>query len=105
MIGPLIQSAHISDSPSEFHLSRLPKLLYLSDVPVEASWHGSLLIHRLLEDYPTDRLRVVEGSVYESLPSRRLPGVLYTTFPFASRRIFRSRFRDWYSTWVSIRSS
>jgi len=28
----------------------LPKLLYIGDVPIECSYHGSLVLYRLLED-------------------------------------------------------
>ena len=42
----------------------LPRLLYLADVPVEASYHGSALMYRLLQRYPADRLRVVEGNLF-----------------------------------------
>src|SRR4051812_48302616 len=38
----------------------LPRLLYVGDVPVEASYHGSALLHRLLSDYPHEKLTVIE---------------------------------------------
>ena len=41
----------------------LPRLLYVGDVPVEASYHGSALLHRLLVNYPPDRLSVIETAM------------------------------------------
>ena len=55
----------------------LPRLLYIGDVPVEASYHGSALLYRLLEDYPKERLKIVEAGVQLSRPERRLAGVAY----------------------------
>lgn len=70
----------------------LPRLLYLSNVPVEASYHGSALLYRLLSDYPPDKLLVLEGSTpHASSPARRLPGVVYGVFPSGIRRLLRSR--------------
>src|SRR5207253_10669972 len=40
-----------------------PRLVYIGDVPVESTYHGSLLLHRLLQIYPPDKLGVVEGSI------------------------------------------
>lgn len=83
----------------------LPRLLYVGDVPVEASYHGSALLHRLLHSYPADRLRVVEGNFNVSLPSRRLRNVQYQVLHVGSRRLKNSRVHAWYSTWLSLKSS
>jgi hypothetical protein len=66
---------------------RLPRLLYVSDVPVEASYHGSALLYRLLEDYPRDKLLVVEAGDLLSDPSRRLPACHYERPVTASTRL------------------
>lgn len=64
---------------------QLPRLLYFGDVPVESYLHGSALLFRLFEDYPADRLVVVEGYA-KSDPERRLRGVAYKHFrPFWAR--------------------
>ena len=55
----------------------LPRLLYIADVPVEASYHGSALVYRLLQTYPAKRLTVIEAGTQLSLPARRLEGVTY----------------------------
>ena len=50
--------------PARLHTDGLPRLLYVGDVPVEASYHGSALIYRLLQRYPVERLRIVEGNIF-----------------------------------------
>jgi hypothetical protein len=57
-------------------MSDLPKLCYLGEVPVECSYHGSALLWRLFENYPSKDLMIVEG-FYRSSVERRLPGVRY----------------------------
>ncbi len=78
----------------------LPRLLYVGDVPVEASYHGSALLHRLLVNYPPDRLSVVETAV-PSLSSRRLPHVNYLSRPLAKQRWLNTRFHSQAVAWFS----
>lgn len=61
-------------------LCQLPQLLYIADVPVEASYHGSMLLYRLLQEYPSERLFIIEHG-HASLPHRRLPDVKYDFIP------------------------
>ncbi|HEY2963674.1 MAG TPA: glycosyltransferase [Pyrinomonadaceae bacterium] len=68
-----------------------PHLLYVGDVPVEASYHGSAVLHRLLANYPADRLTVIETAA-PSAPSRRLPSVNYRSQPLAKQRWLNTRF-------------
>ena len=82
----------------------LPQLLYLADVPVEASYHGSALIYRLLQRYPPDRLLIVEGNLFRPGTDRRLPGVRHETLHIGWRRLFNSRFHDAYSRWLLSRA-
>ena len=84
---------------------RLPRLLYVGDVPVEASLHGSALVHRLLESFPRDRLLIVEGSVGLSLPARRLEGVQYRELPMGRERWLRTRFRRLVAGVMTLRAS
>lgn len=79
----------------------LPHLLYVGDVPVEASHHGSALLYRMLEHYPGDRLRVIECG-QPSLPERRLAGVQYFELPIGRRRWLNSRIHAHYSGWLSL---
>lgn len=79
----------------------LPRLLYVSDVPVESTQHGSALMFRAFETYPADRLRIIETDV-PSQPSHRLPRVRYTHMPIASRRWLNTRLHGLYSAWLSV---
>ncbi len=79
----------------------LPNLLYVGDVPVEASHHGSALLYRMLEHYPGDRLRVIECG-QPSRPERRLAGVQYFALPIGRRRWLNSRLHAVYSGWLSL---
>lgn len=83
----------------------LPRLLYVGDVPVEASYHGSALLYRLLERYPADRLMIVEGNVFRPGTTRRLPHVRHRTIDIANRRLLNSRLHNWYSRVLLWRSS
>lgn len=78
----------------------LPRLLYVADVPVESSHHGSALMYRALEAYPADRLTVVETGVVSKV-ERRLAGVRYEAVEIAAQRWLNSRLHGAYSAWVS----
>lgn len=78
----------------------LPRLLYLGDVPVEASYHGSALLHRLLADYPAERLTILETGP-SSQPERRLPKVNYISRPIAQPRWLNTRFHPYAVAWFS----
>jgi glycosyltransferase involved in cell wall biosynthesis len=82
----------------------MPRLLYLADVPVEASQHGSALMFRALETYPADRLRIVETG-RPSQTGRRLPDVRYANLPIGSRRWLDSRLHGLYSAWLTWRAA
>ena len=74
---------------------KFPRLLYLADVPVESSYHGSALIYRLLQNYPPDKLRIVEGNLRNALPDRRLVGVSYRLIKIGWKRPLYSRISPW----------
>lgn len=59
-------------------MSLVPRLLYIGDVPVELSYHGSALLYRLLAAYPASKLEIIEAGTSISKPERRLPNVQYT---------------------------
>ncbi len=69
----------------------LPRLLYIGDVPVESTLHGSALLYRLLEGYPPQKLRIIEG-FNVSQPRHRLPAVAYRTFRPRWTRLINTRF-------------
>ena len=81
----------------------LPRLLYVADVPVESSQHGSALMFRALEAYPADRLRIIETGP-PSVPARRLTAVAYASLPIGRRRWLNSRLHGPYSAWLSWRA-
>jgi glycosyltransferase involved in cell wall biosynthesis len=78
----------------------LPRLLYLGDVPVESSYHGSALLFRLLQGWPKERLRVIEANLVPSLPERRLPGIQYERLQVGNQRLLHTRFARWYGAWL-----
>ena len=80
----------------------IPRLLYIGDVPIEASFHGSVLLYRLLQTYPPERLRIIEAGISESVPHRRLPNVIYERSPIRGRRWLHSRFHRWASAALSL---
>jgi hypothetical protein len=82
----------------------LPNLLYVGDVPVEASYHGSALLYRLLQNYPPEKLRIIESSLIRSLPERRLSRVPYASVDVGYSRLLRTRFARSYSSWLSLLS-
>ena len=83
--------------------SNLPHLLYLANVPVECSYHGSALMYRLLQTYPPEKLCIVE-SLQHSLPERRLPGVRYVNIRTSIERLTRTRFAELYSSLQFLRA-
>src|SRR5262245_48494612 len=82
----------------------LPRLLYVGDVPVESSYHGSALLHRLLSDYPADKLTVLETAT-PSAVERPLPNVNYLPYPIANQRWLNTRFHPYVTAWFSQRGS
>jgi glycosyltransferase involved in cell wall biosynthesis len=79
----------------------LPKLLYVADVPVENSFHGSAVTYRLLEHYPPERLHLVEVR-FKSKNERRLPKVEYKFIPLAAQRLLTTRFHKVASSALQI---
>src|SRR5215212_6365672 len=76
------------------------QLLYVGDVPVEASYHGSALLHRLLSDHPADRLTIIETAT-ESQVRRRLPNVSYVSHPIGKPRWLNTRFHPYAVAWFT----
>jgi hypothetical protein len=81
-----------------------PRLLYIGDLPVESSYHGSALLYRLLQEYPSEKLMIVEANGRESIPERRLPGVAYRQYVHPGQRLQRTRFGIWANGWFAMRS-
>lgn len=97
-------TADHSPTPAGNRTATLPRLLYLADVSVESSYHGSALIHRLLQNYPPESLRIVETGWVVSQPERRLARVKYTALPLVNARWLNTRFSRLVSVWFSLRA-
>lgn len=87
-------------SDQEAALSRLPRLLYIGDVPVEPTVYGSALLYRLLLGYPKERLLILEGNLWRSSPIRRLPSVRYESLQIGISRLINSRLTCAYGSWL-----
>ena len=77
-----------------------PGLLYVGDVPVEASYHGSALLYRLLSDYPREHLTIIETASH-SEPGRRLCHANYISYPIGKQRWLNTRFHPYAVAWFS----
>ena len=75
-------------------------LLYVGDVPVESSYHGSALLHRLLSNYPHEKLTIIE-TARQSEPKRRLRNVKYTSHQIGNPRWLNTRFHPYAVAWYS----
>ena len=76
-------------------------MLYVGDVPVEATYHGSLLLFRLFESCSSNKITIVEtGS--PSQASRRLIDVSYISLPLANSRWLNTRFHPYWMAWYSF---
>jgi len=91
------------DSETENKLiQNLPRLMYIGDVPVESTVAGSALIYRLLQDYPVDRLCIVEGNIATSQINKRLPQVAYNSISVGIKRLLNSRFVFLYTSFLLL---
>ena len=85
-----------------FDLDKLPRLLYVGDVPVESTVAGSALLYRLLQEYPIERLCIVQGNITTSQPQNRLLDVTYQTLSVGYERLLRSRFVFLYTSYLFL---
>ena len=83
-----------ADRPST---NALPRLLVASDVLVERTTAGDLLLYRLLGGYPSERLCIAYGDLLVTRPELRLPGRAYVAVRSTlGGRLARTRFhRFW----------
>jgi glycosyltransferase involved in cell wall biosynthesis len=78
----------------------VPGIVYVGDVPVEASYHGSALLHRLLSEYPPGRLTIIETAT-ESQAKRRLPNINYISRRIGNQRWLNTRFHPYVVAWYT----
>ena len=90
------------ERPNEQEL--LPRLLYIGDVPVEATHQGAAVLYRLLQGYSPKRLYVIEGGLVRSSPEGRLTGVRYKKLSIGRTRMLTTRLHRWWSLLLTIRS-
>lgn len=81
--------------------ANLPRLLYIGDVPVCQTGSGSVLLFRLLQTYPRDRLVVVEGNLTVSDRTRRLSGIQYEVLPIQASWM-PGRLAKYYCYWLQL---
>jgi glycosyltransferase involved in cell wall biosynthesis len=79
-----------------------PRLLYIGDVPVRATVHGELLLYRLLQRYPPEKLCMVESCAYASKPGQQLASVRYEVLAGElerrlEQRLMRTRFYKFFA--------
>jgi glycosyltransferase involved in cell wall biosynthesis len=79
-------------------------LLYVGDVPVESTYHGSALLHRLLASYPAGQLTIIETGT-PSQPARQLPNAKYVSYPIGKQRWLNTRFHPQAAVWYSHRGT
>jgi hypothetical protein len=83
--------------------SEPPRLLVISDVAVERTGAGSLLLYRLLQRYPAERLRVVFNPASARGPETRLPGVEYVPCAYRFPRYLVNRLDPFAPVLCSLR--
>ena len=75
----------------------MPRLLLLSDVNAERTGGGALVLYRLLQGYPPDRLQIVSYPTSSwTGPIERLPGVTYHTLHYRIPRLIFNRFNPFW---------
>jgi glycosyltransferase involved in cell wall biosynthesis len=84
----------------------LPRLAVITDVPVERTQSGQLLLYRLLAGYPPDRILVVQSQHYPSAGREfQLSGVEYRRLDYPIPRIINNKFNPLWPlmTWAGMR--
>jgi hypothetical protein len=82
---------------------RLPRLLVISDVAVERTGAGSLLLYRLFDEYPADRLRIFFQPAASRGPEVRLPRVTYSPLGYEFPRYLRNRLNPFWPVFAARR--
>ena len=85
-----------------FNPETLPRLLYIADVPVESSYHGSALLYRLLEEYPPEKLLIIETNLLVSQSQRRLSNVEYKQLRIGNQRWLNTRFTKYLTSFYLL---
>lgn len=83
--------------------SGLPRLAFVSDVPVQNTYHGSALIYRLLADYEKENLLIVESNLSTSDPALRIPQISYQSVSVGNKRLLNTRYHHHYRAALTLR--
>ncbi len=73
--------------------AELPRLAIVGDILIEQTAGGALLLYRLLQNYPPDRLLIVGNAASPRLgnTAKRLPGVRHLDVPCVVSRTMQNR--------------
>jgi glycosyltransferase involved in cell wall biosynthesis len=104
VLGELLSEFVKNDIKLNMQKIHWPKLLYIGDVSVSNTVAGEILLYRLLQTYPPERLQIVEGNTVTvmSILETRLSNVVYQTLPVGNFRLLHSRFVRIYSAFVHL---
>lgn len=97
MTLPIPTSRPNTLSPHVERPRALPRLLYISEVPIGRSYAGMAVLYRLLETYPVDRLLVAVSTFVPHDPRERLTDVPYRHFSLGIPRLRRTRVEPYYN--------
>ena len=75
---------------------QLPRIAVISDVAVERTGAGSLLLYRLLKDYPSDQLKIFYNPDQASSGDVRLPAAQYYPLRYRFSKAIRNRFNPFW---------
>jgi hypothetical protein len=73
-------------------LEDLPRLFYVGQPSVSPTRAGSMILYRLLQNYPSDNLFIVESNTAPSRLDARLPGVRYEVLKEGQNGLISARF-------------
>ena len=81
-----------------------PRLVYIGDIPIEPMRGGSALIYRLLDEYPSDRLLILQTSEIP-LKGDRLTSIKYERVFLEGQRLCTTRLSRLGHSWTMLRAS
>jgi glycosyltransferase involved in cell wall biosynthesis len=88
------------DNKTENEISDLPRILYYGDCPVEPTSAGAILLYRLFESWPREKLLICSPSKKSDCT---LQNATILTLPKAPlERLFRSRYASHWATLLSL---
>src|SRR5580698_7254616 len=81
----------------------VPRIIYIGEVPARALTAGPAVMYRLFEDYPADRLLLVEDDRGKRTDDGgSLPGVRRVLYRHVYERLLRTRAASFFGTWFYL---